>query len=388
MQRYTQARAFKGRFSDGTNALALPVIVHINDTGLSIQPDLAGERHASFDRSSPPYPISGSLWPWDALTSSSPLRSGESPLLGHRDYPDARLFIDDPAIVPLLIQHAPSLSSRAHHQKIFWWLSAGVLGIVILITWLWTSNTSIAHIIARNLPQSVHDTLGGIIIVSLTKDRFCNEPEGRAALHQLVNRLAPETQARYKHRVIVAPIGMINAVTAPGGYIIIGKELLDFVESPDEVGGVLAHEMGHAAHLHPETATVRAIGFNMFAEMIFGRDLLGQASSLLMQLHFSRQAEREADNHAIQLMKNAGADPAALAVFFRRLQKKHGEEDNMPGFLRTHPQTEARIRRMEQAHIPNAHPLLSQAQWQALRQICKQKGKLSSWLRKEKIASR
>src|SRR5437016_3439628 len=42
----------------------------------------------------------------------------------------------------------------------------------------------------------------------------------------------------------------VNAYSLPGGFIYVNKGTLDYVHSDDELAGVLAHEIAHAAHHH------------------------------------------------------------------------------------------------------------------------------------------
>jgi predicted Zn-dependent protease len=76
--------------------------------------------------------------------------------------------------------------------------------------------------------------------------------------------------------------------------------------------------------------------------------MTGQAASIQRQLNYSRDFEREADRHGIQLLERAGFDIRGMADFFGRLQK-YGRlyENNAPGYLRTHPLTTERIADME-----------------------------------------
>ena len=369
---------FRGRFSDGTSAVGLPVFVRVEDAGLRILPrEESDETPAA---AGPALPRHGLLWRWDALTSSAPLLPDENPLLSHRDQPDARLFIIDPDIVPELTRHAPDLSARAHRRRMFRSMLAATALAIGLLAWLLFSDTSIARFIARALPQSLHDSLGASLVTGLSKGKHCDSSAGLSALHILVDRLSADAPPARRRRVFVARLGMINAITTPGGYIVMGEELIKFAKSPDEVAGVLAHEMGHAARMHPEAALVRTFGIMIVFDMTFGTGWLGQASALLTQLHFSRQAEREADRLSMRLMRRAGADPAALADFFRRLQEKHKDENDTPDLFRTHPPTAERIRLLERERTP-ATPILKPAQWRALRAICDHQSPIAPALR-------
>jgi len=42
----------------------------------------------------------------------------------------------------------------------------------------------------------------------------------------------------------------VNAFSTPGGHVYINKGLLDFVQSDQELAGVIAHEITHASHHH------------------------------------------------------------------------------------------------------------------------------------------
>ena len=53
---------------------------------------------------------------------------------------------------------------------------------------------------------------------------------------------------------------LVNAFATPGGQIIMTRGLVQKAGSPDEVAGVLAHEIGHTIELHPEAGLVQGHG--------------------------------------------------------------------------------------------------------------------------------
>lgn len=351
--------AFDGTFSDGRSAHAIEVRITPERTGLRIAP--VDERAAR-----------PRFWAWRDLVAANPLRRGEPPLLGNAGEPDARLFIASPEAVPLLLRHAPQLSPRRHAARLLVPMLA-VSAIMLLVgVWLWFSDFSLARVVADMLPRSLHQSLGRALVRNMTDGEICFSPRGVRALRHMTRQLAPDWPPGAERRVMVAKVGMINAFTTPGGYIVIDRKLIDFARSPDEVAAVLAHEMGHAELEHPEAALVRAAGLSLIGMMMFGDTTLGNAAVLLGQLRFSRQSETAADAVSIRRMRQANADPAALATFFERLEKKYGksEDANLLTLFQTHPPTAKRIRMMKQAHLPNARPILTEEEWQALRRIC------------------
>ena len=66
------------------------------------------------------------------------------------------------------------------------------------------------------------------------------------------------------------------------------RGLIDLAESPDEVAGVLAHEMGHVTHRHSTTNLVRTIGFQaLIVPLVTGgamaADVLSQIGQAALQ---------------------------------------------------------------------------------------------------------
>ena len=113
-------------------------------------------------------------------------------------------------------------------------------------------------------------------------------------------------------------------LAAPGGQIILTRGLVQTAGSPDEVAGVLAHELGHALELHPETGIVRAMGLAAATQLIFAGSAgtVSNVGMVLTQLRYTRIAEREADAHAVRMLKGAGISAKGFGDFFERLEGK------------------------------------------------------------------
>lgn len=198
----------------------------------------------------------------------------------------------------------------------------------------------------------------------------CSSPAGDAALSALAARLAGEGAA---FSLAVYDIPILNAWALPGRRIVLTGKLLDAASGPDEVAGVLAHEIGHARERHAEMSLVREIGIGT----LLGLGSSNGLSGTIAVLRYSREAEREADAIAARLMIDARVDTAALVRFFEVLKRSEG--DASAGFLwstldmlSTHPITDERI-----AAVPpfpkerSAAPALDSAQWDALKNICR-----------------
>ena len=71
------------------------------------------------------------------------------------------------------------------------------------------------------------------------------------AIDTIVRRLADHasrTDVTYEVWVVDAPI--VNAFALPGGYIVVYTGLIDKAETPEQLAGVIAHEMAHVTKRH------------------------------------------------------------------------------------------------------------------------------------------
>jgi predicted Zn-dependent protease len=64
-------------------------------------------------------------------------------------------------------------------------------------------------------------------------------------------------------------------------------------------------------------------------------------------LSFSRSDEYESDDRGALYMARAGYDPDGLVRFFQKLQRSEGRGSGSISWLRTHPTSSQRIRRLE-----------------------------------------
>jgi predicted Zn-dependent protease len=155
------------------------------------------------------------------------------------------------------------------------------------------------------------------------------------------------------------------------------RGLIAKAAGPDEVAGVLAHEMGHGIERHPETALVRALGFSAAADLMLGGSggTIANIGIVLAQLSYTRAAERAADLQALAILKDTGVSPEGFAGFFKRIAESDGgtgfgADVGKIEFLRTHPLTEERRRLVEsQAPYPST-PSMTAEDWAALRAVC------------------
>jgi hypothetical protein len=347
---------FIGRYSDGRSAVAHAARVTLAAGGLTIgAPEMAR-------------PVT---WAYSTLRSARPVRGAGEVLLTTGQDETATLFVSDPAFGPAVARLAPQLtrSGRFRRRAAPWAVAGGVLAA--LIAGIWALDLSPAHGIARLLPDRARAALGRQTIDGMTKGkRVCEAPEGRAALDRLMTRLTQTTDGK-RFRIIVVDWSLMNAFAVPGEQIVLTSGLIAKAEAPDEVAGVLAHEIGHGLAMDPETGIVRSVGILAVADLLFGTGALTNLGVQLAQLSYTRKAEHNADLSALKVLKGAEISAQGFLDFFKRVQKfEDGKALKAPGILRSHPVTAERIRLVEEQGRYAATPSMTPADWAALRAIC------------------
>jgi Zn-dependent protease with chaperone function len=148
--------------------------------------------------------------------------------------------------------------------------------------------------------------------------------------------------------------------------------LIDKADRPDELAGVLAHEIGHVAHRDGTQSVLQAAGLSFLFGLVLG-DFVGGgaviiAGKAVLQLAYSREVEAAADLYAVDLMTKAGSDPRALASILGRIA---GNVEPGAKLLQNHPDTRQRIATIRRVAADNAGtPMLSPTDWAALQRVC------------------
>jgi len=240
------------------------------------------------------------------------------------------------------------------------------------------------------VPVGVEQRLGAsvdsqirVLLAAGQADRFeCGEgPEqqaSRAAFDKLLGRLESSAGLPFPVRAAVVRRSDVNAIALPGGRVYVFEGLIDKAGTPDEVAGVIAHEMGHIAHRDGVRAVLQAAGLSFLFGTLIGDFSGGGAAVMAMrtvlQSSYSRETEAAADAFGATLMIKLGADPRAVGNFLMRVAGNSGSNAKI---LLSHPEARERaaaidaIVRAAPPSQTHGQPLLSAAEWTALKRICR-----------------
>lgn len=307
-------------------------------------------------------------------------------LLLHLPGEEARALVADPGLaatlerrVPELLRAPPAPARRRQALVLAAAALCAVAGMVFVLL------PVLADRLAPLIPpereaafgRAVVEQVAGIFGVEDPDAPFCEAEPGQAALDAMVARLlaGAEVPLPYDRLTVrVADGDMVNAFAAPGGQVILFRGLLEAAESPDEIAGVLAHEIGHVAARDPTRLALRAAGTTgllglLFGDFTGGVVLLGLGNQLV-QASYTREAEAAADRYALAMLRGAGISGDGLADFFTRLGGEAGELPGLIELLQTHPDLADRAARARAGGGADAVPALTPAGWRALRAIC------------------
>lgn len=357
-----------GRYSDGKSAASHDAVVAFEASGLQLTID--GQP--------------GPLWHYGDLRAATPLgNASHNVLLSPKADPDATLFVADRAFCSALKEVAPHLATSAERWRVLKpALAAGAAALAFGVS-AWAFEFSPSKSLAQMIPDKVRNALGASVVDGMVGDRkVCRETAGVEALGRLHQKLQPKAQTG-TDRIIVVDWGLVNAFAVPGGQVVITRAILEKASNADEVAGVIGHEIGHGLALHPETGLVRSIGFWAVLQffMTGSPGVLGNLGATAMQLGYNRDAEREADQYAITLLRDAGISVKPFAAFFKKLDPL-GKSGSTPqpaptgrvgsvfDILSTHPAPAERVAKIEAVPDYPSTPALSDADWKALQAIC------------------
>lgn len=361
--------AANGVYFDGKTARSHPVTLHL-EPGLLVLTAEDGTRLTS--------------WPLASIRAPNGIgHYGGNIDLIPRWGAEERLRTDDGGFVDRLVQQAPGLQQRrprdwsAIRKAVLWSGTAvGALAFIIFV-----AVPALAPRIALMIPPEREIAFGeqvnDLLLSVGMHDGACSTPGGDAALAKMTARLTENMQLRIPLKVTVVRSDIMNAIALPGGRVMLFDPLVQDAQSPEEVAGVLAHEIGHVQQAHPTREAIRASAASAVIGLIFGdftgAGVLALAGDRLINTSYSREAEREADDFAVARLDAVDVSPEGLAQFMGRLGDAGGDASLLGGWFATHPsfgEREADLRAAADRSDDDGK-ILNDEEWTALRNICK-----------------
>lgn len=262
----------------------------------------------------------------------------------------------------------------------------GRRGVAAIVGWSLAATVSIVAVVLFGLPlaadrltplvpDAFERRLGDVAdsqVKAMFDAKVCDNAAGQKAFVKLVTAIRESAGLDTSVQSGVLSSSVPNAFALPGGRVYLFNGLLAKAENPDEIAGVLAHELGHLKHRDSMRGVIHDGGASFLIGLLFG-DITGSsalifASRSLVTSSYSRDAEQNADSFAIDVMHRLGrpAKPTGELLF-----RVTGKEGKGLSIISSHPLTEDRLARMSREDRPaGGPPLLTNEEWRSLKSIC------------------
>jgi Zn-dependent protease with chaperone function len=364
---------WRAYYLDGQTAIRHPATVRLMHLGLEVGTPGGWTR----------------LWPYGELHQTQGFYEGQEVRLERGGDLSEALLIPGEGFLASLREAAPQFRARFHDPsrrgervRLTMLAAVAVVGIIGAL-YLW-GIPALAAVATARVPVAWEERLGRSAMAYLAPRRLvCEDPRRQPALDAVMARLDAAVPASpYTFRLFVVNDPQVNALAAPGGYIVVYRGLLERTRTPEELAGVLAHEMEHVLQRHATQAVIQHASTGLLLAAMTG-DMSGplvyglQSARVLGQLQYSRRAEAQADAEGMQILLAARIDPGGMIRFFEALAKEDRQPAKLLKYLSSHPSPVDRLERLKalaSAASGPPVPLLPGVDWNDVKKICAVRG--------------
>lgn len=303
----------------------------------------------------------GEWWTSQLSLAASGFNAEQLKISWQDDRGEFALFVDNAEARALCLEGAPSqhaqhLRAAGRQQRSVerrFRLGAALLGLfllgpVLLLGLLYLQRDALADWVIQRIPVRQEAQIGEAVLAqSRLSMQLIESGPAVETLRRIGGMLTGDSP--YQYRWFVADKKEINAFAAPGGIVVVNSGLLRAVKTPEELAGVLAHEIAHAELRHSLKGIAKTLGLRALATLAlgeYGGTALAEGMKHLAELRFSREAEREADEDGLRRLVAARINPEGMLDFFAMLQKEEGLSP--PELLSTHPASSERLAAIQQ----------------------------------------
>ncbi len=367
----TASSTWHGQYFDGHSPIAHQVFIVITPTGLSI--------HGISEQ-----PL---LWAYADIRQTQGNYEGEEVRLERKNTHHDLLVIHEAKFLTALHGLAPNDVKHLHNprtrtRRLWLTMAAGVIAIPLIWVVYAKGVPALSGPLTTLIPYSWETHLGDALVEEIApSEARCLDPQLLEKADTLIQALVSTVETvPYTFRLAIVDKPILNAMALPGGHIIIFRGLLENTETPEELTGVLAHEIQHVLQRHGMRLLVQNMTIGLIIGALTG-DVSGimtfvlEGAHVLQTLSYSRSAEEEADREGMALLLAAKINPDGMVSFFEYLKEQHGEKnfDPMWRYLSTHPTAGDRVETLrKQAHATeqSSHSLFPLDDWQQIANLC------------------
>lgn len=247
---------------------------------------------------------------------------------------------------------------RRRVDRIARWLerdaTGGALALAIAVTILFALHRwgvpALAVLAVEAIPPEVDGTIGEEVFAALERLDLFEESRiaaGRqrqltATFERVRAHMGVEAELRFQR----AERFGANAFALPGGTVVLTDDIVTLARHDEELVAVIAHELGHVRGRHWLKMLAQSSATLVVWSVLTGDPTLAAvvvaAPATLLELSYSRDFEREADQAAFEYMAEVGIAPSRLHDLLVRITESCGRRCEGPSWLSSHPPLEER----------------------------------------------
>lgn len=179
-----------------------------------------------------------------------------------------------------------------------------------------------------------------------TTDKEITSPFVVRTVDSLVDKICEGNHLdRKKIMVHVLQKEEINAFALPGGHLVVYSGLIAASDNPEELCGVMCHEIAHIQLNHVMKKLITEVGLSALIALTTGgrgTETLSSIAKTLSSTAFDRNLEKEADITGVSYLLNANIKYEPFANFLYKLSAKENESMKYLTWMSTHPDSKAR----------------------------------------------
>jgi Zn-dependent protease with chaperone function len=267
------------------------------------------------------------------------------------------------------------VGARASHSllyKVESNLSMIIVAAIFSVAMMWAffvfALPALSKSLAFKLPDTMTQKLGSSLPI-LDKTIFDDSELSAQRQAEIQQLFLPyiEQYPKLNAQIIFRAANMANAFSLPNGDIVFTDKFIELADNDDELIAVFFHELGHLQHRH---LTRRAIQGSLVSVVIFfmtgdldTADAVIGLPTLLADMAYSRDFEREADAFALQALQDNHIPVQSFANIMEKLTQLNVKDENslwglrssstVVEYLSSHPSPQERINRVKQ--LKEAH---------------------------------
>ncbi|HLF32677.1 MAG TPA: M48 family metalloprotease [Cyclobacteriaceae bacterium] len=173
-------------------------------------------------------------------------------------------------------------------------------------------------------------------------------PDAYLHINRIIGSVLNSGKVKYRNEFlwdvkIIHNDEVLNAFCTPGGYIYVYTGLIKYLDSEDQLAGVLGHEIGHADLRHSSRQLQNQYGISFLLGLLLGENpsqieqIAGQIAGTVVGLKYSRTYESEADDNSVSYLSGTNYGCNGASGFFKKLKDEGQCESTQMVWLSTHP---------------------------------------------------